>query len=72
MLLNGVYKKYGIQVKVKFILEQDTGIEGIAPIFLQPRRQMGWVANTTPPPLCIRERDSVLILLKGGWAPGPV
>jgi hypothetical protein len=33
---------------------------------------MGWVVNTIPRPLYSGERDSVAIVEKAGWVPGPV
>ena len=41
-----------VKVKVKLTLEQamktQRGSRCIALLFLQPRRQMGWVVNATP------------------------
>ena len=38
---------------------------GIALLFLQPRRYMGWVANATPRPLYPRETAGAPCV--GGW-----
>jgi hypothetical protein len=58
--------KFYLKAKVKVTLEQGTkakrGSRGIAPLFLQPRRKMGWVVNTTPRPLYSRESDPVPIV----------
>ena len=33
---------------------------------------MGWMANATPQPLHLQERDPVAIVEKAGWVPGQV
>ena len=59
-------------MKVKFSVEQNTkaqrGSRCIALLFLQPRRQMGWMVNATPWPLYPRERPGTHCT--GGWV-GP-
>lgn len=42
----------------------------IALLFLESRRWLGWVANTTPQRLYPRQRGSVPIVQEDGWSPG--
>ena len=44
------------------VMKAQRGSRGIALLFLQPRRWMGWVVIATPRPLYPRERQSVPIL----------
>jgi len=61
-------------VKVKITLQQATkaqwGSRCIALLFLQPRRQMGWVIRATLRPLYPRERPGTHCT--GGWVGPPV
>jgi len=54
---------FKVKTEVKFILEKTVKSQrrsrGIAPLFLEPRRRMGWVVNVTPRALYPRERDPI-------------
>ena len=58
-----------VKVKVYFTLEQATKVQWgsrcITLLFLQPRRQMGWVVNATPRPIYPREKPGTHCI--GGW-----
>jgi len=54
---------FKVKAEVKFILEKTVKSQrrsrGIVPLFLGPRRRMGWVVSVTPRPLYPQERDPV-------------
>jgi hypothetical protein len=40
--------------------------------FFNLRNKWGWVANATPRPLYLRERNPVTVVQEAGWDPWPV
>ena len=66
-----------IRFKVKFTLEQAVKAQRgewryTSTPFFNLGARSGWVANATPRPSYPREKNSVLIVQKAGWATGPV
>jgi hypothetical protein len=59
----GIISKRLIRMdKVNFAMNAQRWSRGIALLFLQPQRQMGWLVNATPQPLYTRETDPIPIV----------
>jgi hypothetical protein len=61
---------FKVKGEVKFLLERTVKSQrrsrGTAPLFLEPRRRMGWVINVTPRPFYPREKDPVPTIEEDG------